>query len=134
MALEYNGQRVGAMQYNGVTIGEAMMDGHIVYRSSIYPLEGTWGPTNVPNTATTFDSHTIEEVGEYTITHTATSSGNPPVFVSSIRTPHGSVFAPNGSPSTATLTEQFQPGDLIEFRAASIGASTATGTWSIVKN
>ena len=35
MALEYNGQRIGAMQYNGVTIGEAMIDGQIVYRSVI---------------------------------------------------------------------------------------------------
>ena len=35
MALEYDGQRIGAMQYNGVTIGEAMIDGHIVYRSVI---------------------------------------------------------------------------------------------------
>ena len=35
MTLEYNGQRIGAMQYNGVTIGEAMMDGQIVYRSVI---------------------------------------------------------------------------------------------------
>ena len=33
MALEYDGHRIGAMQYNGVTIGEAMMDGQIVYRS-----------------------------------------------------------------------------------------------------
>ena len=35
MALEYDGQRIGAMQYNGVTIGEAMIDGQIVYRSVI---------------------------------------------------------------------------------------------------
>lgn len=35
MPLEYNGQRIGGMQYNGVTIGEAMMDGQIVYRSVI---------------------------------------------------------------------------------------------------
>lgn len=35
MALEYGGQRVGAMMYNGVTIGEAMIDGQIVYRSVV---------------------------------------------------------------------------------------------------
>ena len=35
MALEYDGQRIGAMQYNGVTIGEAMIDGQVVYRSVI---------------------------------------------------------------------------------------------------
>ena len=33
MALEYDGHRIGAMQYNGVTIGEAMIDGQVVYRS-----------------------------------------------------------------------------------------------------
>ena len=34
MALEYNGQRIGAMQYNGHTIGEAMIDGQVVYKSA----------------------------------------------------------------------------------------------------
>ena len=35
MALEYDGHRIGAMQYNGVTIGEAMIDGQIVYQSGL---------------------------------------------------------------------------------------------------
>ena len=45
MTLEYNGQRIGAMQYNGVTIGEAMMDGQIVYQSAV-KLTGTSGMTS----------------------------------------------------------------------------------------
>ena len=97
-------------------------------------ISGQWGPTNVPNTATTFDSHTIEEVGEYTITHTATSSGNPIAFGSAIRTPHSTATSPNQNPATTTLTEQLQPGDLIEFRASSINASIGTGTWSITSD
>ena len=37
MALNINGSKIGAVQYNGRTIGEAMMDGKIVYRST-HPL------------------------------------------------------------------------------------------------
>lgn len=101
---------------------------------SIYPVSGSWGPTNVPTAATTFDSHVIEEAGEYTITHTATSSGSPIAFIAGIRTPHRVASGPDGSPSTITITEQFQPGDLIEFRALSLSASISSGTWSITKH
>ena len=101
---------------------------------SIYPVSGSWGPTNVPTAPTTFDSHVIEEAGEYTITHTATSSGSPISFMAGIRTPHGITNGGSVSPSTITITEQFQPGDLIEFRALSINASISSGTWSITKH
>lgn len=37
MALNIDGSKIGAVQYNGLTIGEAMMDGKIVYRST-HPL------------------------------------------------------------------------------------------------
>ena len=33
MALQFGNTKIGEMQYNGVTIGEAMIDGQIVYRS-----------------------------------------------------------------------------------------------------
>ena len=101
---------------------------------SIYPVSGSWGPTNVTSTTTTFDSHVIEEAGEYTITHTATSSGNPPIIMAGIRTPHRVATGKDGPTSTITITEQFQPGDLIEFRALSISASISSGTWSITKH
>lgn len=44
MALEYDGQRVGAMMFNGHTIGEAMIDGVVVYRSivTVTPLPPTF--------------------------------------------------------------------------------------------
>ena len=96
-------------------------------------ISGQWGPANI-STLATFDSYTIEEVGEYTITHTATSSGNPIAFGSAIRTPHSTATSPNQNPATTTLTEQLQPGDLIEFRASSINASIGTGTWSITSD
>ena len=35
MGAQFGTTKIGAMQYNGVTIGEAMMDGQIVYRSVI---------------------------------------------------------------------------------------------------
>ena len=37
MALQFGNTKIGEMQYNGVTIGEAMIDGQIVYRSSVSP-------------------------------------------------------------------------------------------------
>lgn len=63
MALEYNGQRIGAMQYNGHTIGEAMIDGQIVYRSApaaVATLE--LGPETVQGY--TFPDRTVYTVPE----------------------------------------------------------------------
>lgn len=132
MAFQFDGVTVGAMQYNGVTIGEAMIDGQVVYRSvppSPYPMSGEW-QSALTATATTFDSHTIEEVGEYTITHTLTGGGS---YVQAyVRGPWGSTTGSVGPPSTVTISHVLAVGDLIEFRAGAISPSgTATGTWSI---
>lgn len=44
MPLQFGPTKIGGMQYNGVTIGEAMMDGQIVYRSIVIvtPLPPTF--------------------------------------------------------------------------------------------
>ena len=60
MALEYDGHRIGAMQYNGVTIGEAMMDGQVVYQSwDPYDWSTTFAGVSLHRTAWTVGtSHT----------------------------------------------------------------------------
>ena len=133
----YRGTQRVTPRPGGQSVARVYRGDRLVWQAappSIYPQSGSWGPTNVPTATTTFDSHVIEEVGEYTITHTATSSGAPIAFMASIRTPHRVASGNDGSPSTITITEQFQPGDLIEFRALSISASISSGTWSITKH
>ena len=130
MALQFDGVTVGAMQYNGVTIGEAMIDGQIVYRSSIYPIDGEWGPEMAYGQV--MASHTVESDGGYTITHTVTGHR---FGRARIATPNGQTNGSSGDPSIATTTEYLSTGDVIEFSADTGGfAGTVSGTWSIVKN
>lgn len=93
MALQFGSTKIGAMQYNGVTIGEAMMDGQIVYSAMSWPAgfyiggsqmayTGQWvGPRlpesgssfialpnpNYPDTRITGDGISVP-AGRYTIT------------------------------------------------------------------
>ena len=132
MSLQFGSTPIGAMQYNGVTIGEAIMDGVIVYRSSPYPLTGTWESALTTST-TTYAEHTIEADGSYTLTHTVTGGGQ--YVGAAINGPWGTTNSPPGPPSTATVTQTLAAGDLIKFQAgALIPSGTASGSWSIVKN
>lgn len=197
MALEYDGQRIGAMQYNGVTIGEAMIDGQIVYRSvirvtpvaptfhdgepwitlptvegvtysvsgtpgagntvtvtaeaedgyeldgtsswthifpSVYPVNGTWPSTAFSSGRTVTATHTVQETGMFTITHTATSEGTFAV-AALIDGPWGRTTGPSSSPSTATTTRSLVAGDVVTFSVThAYYRVTASGSWSIVKN
>lgn len=72
MSLQFNNNKIGAMQYNGVTIGEAMIDGKIVYQSAIYPAYITWVGTVLNIEGRTNDEveimrHTLVESGNFTV-------------------------------------------------------------------
>ena len=128
MALEYDGQRIGAMQYNGVTIGEAMMDGQIVYRSSPYPLTGTFEIVNgEPLTPYDLFRHTVVEPGDFTGKITLESVEPTAIY-----------WYLNGSIVTGMtgLTGTYtglSVGDTISAAAAEFGNLNVSGTWSIVK-
>ena len=127
MALQFGNTKIGEMQYNGVTIGEAMIDGQVVYRSGPEPATGTWGPE--PGYWQVIASHTITQDGTYTITNTATGlrTGSALIF-----TPHGTTSGPYGDPSIAETTETLTAGDVVEFSADGGGfGSPMSGTWTI---
>lgn len=133
MALEYNGQRVGAMQYNGVTISEAMIDGQIVYRSSPYPMTGSWGPYS--GYGGTRDTHYMLEAGTFRITHTmtvisGTGGGTREARINVIG--QSAVTGPNAGTSTATGTWTVAKNARVEFGTVTgQGTINATGIWTI---
>ena len=136
MALEYDGQRVGAMQYNGHTIGEAMIDGQIVFRSipPIEPASGDYDEVARSGQVTIVASHTIEWGYEYVIEHTASTQASVLHIVAGIGV--NDVIVAEGTPgqhSTATYTATLQAGDTVQIglRNDLSVAVTATGTWSI---
>ena len=129
MALEYNGQRIGAMQYGGVTIGEAMYNGQVVYRSSPYPATGTFNIVNVPSMSEgEVFSHTVVEPGNFTGTITPTS-GEAFLFIWYL---NGAVIDQDAG-LTYTFTG-LSVGDTIKVGAVDFGTLNLSGTWSIVKN
>lgn len=94
MSLQFGSTPIGAMQYNGVTIGEAMIDGQVVYRSTVtvtplpptfldaapwlelptqegvlYTVDGTAGPGNTVTVTATAESG-YELDGQTTWVHT----------------------------------------------------------------
>lgn len=138
MSLQFGPTKIGGMQYNGVTIGEAMMDGQIVYRSvppSIYPVSGTGSATMDFSFTGTIGSHTIAEPGLYAITHLVTGQGGA-WGTSVIETPGGNAYGPSGNSSTSTLEVTLNPGDVVVFIAQNTdwGVQSYSGSWSIVKN
>ena len=137
MALEYDGQRIGAMQYNGVTIGEAMMDGQIVYRSSPYPLTGTVGGGSYFS-ATTLASHTVAENGAFTVAWEVTCTEglwSPQISRGSTILVTGYEVAMEGTTPVA-WSGTLNAGDIINFRVTQriINTVVVSGTWSIVKS
>ena len=138
MSLQFGNNKIGGMQYNGVTIGEAMYNGQIVYRSvppSIYPLDGTWTATCAFGSSHTGHSHTIAEPGTYTLTHSLTGHNGAWGSVQ-IHTPVGNASENAWPEGVATLTVALSPGDNVVFSAQNTdwGDQTYTGSWSIVKN
>ena len=138
MTVQFGSTAIGGMQYNGVTIGEAMYNGQIVYRSvppSIYPLDGNWTATFMFGSVHTGYSHTIAEPGTYTLTHSVTGHNGAWGTVY-IDTPNRGASADVNPEGVATLTVALSPGDNVVFRAQNTdwGDQTYTGSWSIVKN
>ena len=131
MPAQFGPTKIGAMQYGGVTIGEAMMNGQVVYRSklpSIYPVSGTWSATVMA--MQTVASHTIVEAGTYTIRHESMAS----FAESGIRGPWGTTtggFAQTVSVAEVTVT--LTVGALVEFLSGVSFNLATTGTWSITK-
>lgn len=118
MSPQFGNTKIGAMQYNSVTIGEAMMDGVVVYRSAIrvtpaapifhdgdpwvtlptvegviYSVAGTPG-YNVSVTITATAQTGYELVGTTSWTHTY---GPPPLYVASGTVP--STLLPRSTPT-----------------------------------
>ena len=132
MPAQFGPTKIGAMQYGGVTIGEAMMNGQVVYRSklpSIYPVSGTWSASVAD--LQTVASHTIVEAGTYTIRHESRAF----IARSGIRGPWGTT-EDAGAPdvSVAEVTVTLTVGALVEFLSGVSFNLATTGTWSIVKN
>ena len=127
MPMQWGPTKIGAMQYNGVTIGEAMMDGQIVYRSTIYPLTGTFEVVNgAPIQAYEVFSHTVVEPGDFTGTVTQ-ESGEVTAYSWTL----------NGGSQTTGLTRTFtglSVGDTIQAQVLHFYALNVSGTWSLVKN
>ena len=129
MPMQWGPTKIGAMQYNGVTIGEAMMNGQIVYRSSPYPLTGTFeivnGAALQPHEVF---SHTIVEPGNFTATVTR-ESGQVTLY---------SLYLNGASrgtgPEGAATFNGLSVGDTIRVTAIHTGTLNLSGTWSIVKN
>lgn len=137
MALQFGGTPIGGMQYGGVTIGEAMIDGQVVYRSfvSIYPVTGTWSGNLEFGLDTLVHTHTVAEPGNFTITHTLTGRGG--VWgLATVRTKNGDSYSSSDNTSVGTTTENLSPGDTIEFLAQNTdwGTETYDSHWLIVKN
>ena len=131
MPIQFGSNKIGAMQYGGVTIGEAMIDGQIVWSASPYPVSGEWGPTVLVG-ASVVATHIIANDGNYTGTHTML--GGNPLTVCLIFVNGKELASDSGNPAIATVTGNLSAGDVVEFSTLIASTSTLSGTWSIVKN
>lgn len=130
MPIQFGSTKIGAMQYNGVTISEAMMDGQIVFRSYPYPLTGQWGPQEIGTGNHVMGTHEIKHDGRYRIVHTIPGGAG----LAAIRSPNGEVIGSFGDPSVAEVVGTFAAGDVIEFvGAVLVGTPVVSGTWSIIE-
>lgn len=131
MPIQFGSNKIGAMQYNGVTIGEAMYNGQIVWQSSPYPLTGTF---NIVNGASMVEyevfSHTVVEPGDFTGTVTKTS-GNVTAYFWYVN--GTSQSGGSGLQNTRTFTG-LSVGDTVRASAAHFGVFNLSGTWSVVKD
>lgn len=132
------GAAIPSKIYRGTVPVQRVMRGTVeVWSASPYPLTGTYGPTSYPvGGSIILVQHTIVEAGSYTLTHTATSTGN--YFTVAIGGPWGktagNTTSSPGQVATATTTRTLAPGDQITFEVAGLVAGQATGTCSITKN
>lgn len=124
MPAQFGSTPIGGMQFNGVTIGAAMMNGVTVYKSSLYPLNETWGPVVTAAWVTAIAAtHTIAEAGTFSLSATMTSGVQ------------GYTFKRNGtSLGSSAVTATLSVGDVVTLTVGGLGAGTHAGTWSIVKN
>ena len=136
MPMQWGLTKIGAMQYNGVTIGEAMIDGVVVYRSvpPIGPVSGDYDEVAYMNQITIVATHTIEWDYEYVIQHTASvelsvlniAAG---IGINDVIVTEG----PRGQDSTSTYVATLQAGDTVQIGVRNTLSAdiTTTGTWSI---